>query len=842
MKVLTFSLAILFSLPYLNANCQTYNWANSLGGTYIERGISVTHDNNGSVYTTGVFTSTTDFDPGPGIVLKTPQNVVDIYIEKFDADGNFKWVKNIGSTDEVLAKQIEIDTDGNLVLYGSFSGTVDFDPGAGFSNLTSAGYNDIFILKLDKDGLFLWVKAIAGDGNEQAVKLVVDSENNIYAAGTFNGTCDIDPGPNTLPITSSSNFTSASFYLKLDGEGNTVWTHPLQANNNCGLSEMALNPKNNNIYLFGSFSDSLDFDPGVNEFYLYSASGLNFALQFRTDGSTVTAFNFWDQNFFNLSALTCDKYGNLALTGTLRKTADFDWGPGVKNLTAAGGGDAFVLVVDENFNYKWAISVGNDLTMSPISISTDNNGSVYSTGIFYGPVDFDPRPGKAINLNSGTSLGNSYIWKINSSGIAQWAKKVLTTGTSARIQHLSNKDRTIYGTGRFNGTADLDPGSGTALFTSTSTEDDIFNFQWTDSCANATQSNLTITACSKYISPSGLYTYNQSGVYKDTIGNSIGCDSIITIDLTVVDRYDTALTVATCGGYTVPSGDTTYYLSGTYYDTLTTVSGCDSSFIINLTVDDYIYQSFTVSACEQYTVPSGNQTYFGSGIFQDTLIGANSCDTVLTIDLTIKNNSYVTLDTTTCSEYLSPAGNIYYNSGTYQDTLAAANGCDSIIVIFLTRTFQVGMDVNLNTGIFAAYPNNAEYTWINCTTGNIIPGENSQNFTPQTNGNYAVIVTLDGCTDTAGCRTINNVSVAELSLTNVLLYPNPSTGIFYLKDFTEKITEIYLIDALGRTNMVTNSFDADLNTLNLTSYLPGVYYLKIGTHTGSISRQIVIWR
>jgi hypothetical protein len=123
-------------------------WVKQLGGSSYVAGLCITTDINGSVYTTGYFEETADFDPGTGTTNLTSHGNSDIFIQKLDAAGNLIWAKQIDGTGYDQALSIIIDAKDNLYTMGSFQGTADFDPFAGTTNLTSNGYFDAFVLKL----------------------------------------------------------------------------------------------------------------------------------------------------------------------------------------------------------------------------------------------------------------------------------------------------------------------------------------------------------------------------------------------------------------------------------------------------------------------------------------------------------------------------------------------------------------------------------------------------------------------------------------------------------------------------------------------------------------------
>ena len=195
--------------------------------------------------------------------------------------------------------------------------------------------------------------------------------------------------------------------------------------------------------------------------------------------------------------------------------------------------------------------------------------------------------------------------------------------------------------------------------------------------------NIVESTCNNYTSPSGNYTWYNSGTYMDTIINPIGCDSVITINLTINSSYST-INQTSCNNYTSPSGNYSWYNSGTYVDTIPNSIGCDSIITINLTIDSS-YSTINQTSCNNYTSPSGNYSWYNSGTYMDTIPNSIGCDSIVTINLIILNQSTSIINVSTEDDYLSPSGQLYTTSGTYIDTLIGANkvGCDSLITINL---------------------------------------------------------------------------------------------------------------------------------------------------------------
>jgi len=167
-------------------------WAKRMGGTNKDRAWSVATDAGGSVYTTGYFTDTIDVDTGAGFQNLLSAGEWDIFIQKLDTDGNFLWIKQIGGSSYDTARHITTDDQGNVYSTGYFYKTVDFDPGAGVYTLDSGFDKGAFILKLDTNGDFLWVKRCGDGPSTYGVSTTIDASGNIYTTGNFGGTADFE--------------------------------------------------------------------------------------------------------------------------------------------------------------------------------------------------------------------------------------------------------------------------------------------------------------------------------------------------------------------------------------------------------------------------------------------------------------------------------------------------------------------------------------------------------------------------------------------------------------------------------------------------------------------------
>ena len=117
---------------------------------------------------------------------------------------SFIWAKAAGGTGSDLGRTLAQDAQGNLYIAGQFEGTVDFDPGPGTQNLVCSGASDHFILKLDANGAFVWVRQLATGLTNSFIGLSVDGSGNVFVGGTFSQVGDFDPGPGTHMLTSTA--------------------------------------------------------------------------------------------------------------------------------------------------------------------------------------------------------------------------------------------------------------------------------------------------------------------------------------------------------------------------------------------------------------------------------------------------------------------------------------------------------------------------------------------------------------------------------------------------------------------------------------------------------------
>jgi hypothetical protein len=346
---------------------------------------------------------------------------------------------------------------------------------------------------------------------------------------------------------------------------------------------------------------------------------------------------------------------------------------------------------------------------------------------------------------------------------------------------------------------------------------------------NATAANITTSTCAPSYTLNGQ-TYTIGGTYTQMLTNINGCDSTLTLNLAFLQASNGSVTASACGAYTL--NGQTYTSSGTYTQTLTNAAGCDSVLTLNFTLVPASGATITENPCASSFTLNG-QTYTNSGIYTQTLTNAAGCDSVLTLNLTLIPASSATITENPCASSFTLNGQTYTNSGIYTQTLTNAAGCDSVLTLNLTLV-QLTTTVTLNGNTLSAQASGISgYQWINCGTQSLVPGATAQSFTPVVSGSYAVVLTDGACMDTSACTNLVIIGVGQPFGSNVRIWPNPTTGQIQL-DLGAVMGEVTIDvqNSLGQTVARLALFDTQSATLNLVGSA-GVYYVQLRNAAGA---------
>ena len=789
----------------------------SMGGQYL------TTDAMGNVFVTGTFAGTVDFDPGTGVHNLTAVGTRDVYIEKLDINGDFVWARSFGGGSIINGRMIKMDASGNIYIIGQYRLTVDFDPGPSTFNLTSNGFDDLYVLKLDANGDFIWAKSFGSTEADGIYSIELDASGDLYLTGAFKNTVDFDPNAGTTNLTSNGDLDF--FVMKMDDSGNLIWVKSMGSTGNDGSRSMKLDAAGN-IYTTGYYRNTMDFDPGPATFNLTS-SGDNdiFVQKLDANGNFVWAKSMGGSSFDSGLSIDLDATGNIYITGYFYTTSDFDPGAATFNMTALGNRDAFVLKLDNNGDFTWAKSFGGVGADNSNAIDVDTSGFLFVGGTYHGTVDFDPGP----TANNLTSNGNAdiFILKLDVNGNFSWADSKGSTSIDHNFSIHAGVSNYVYSTGSFTGTVDFNPDPTTFNLTSLGSLDGYI--QKLGPCTPKYGVD-TLVACDSLTWIDGI-TYTASNTTaKHAITTTTGCDSIVTLDLTINNSNTGTDTIVACDTYTWINGITYTSSTNTAKDTLTNAAGCDSVVTLSLTINRFSTGTDTITACDSYTWIDGITYTSDNNTAKDTLVNAVGCDSIVTLDLTILSSTTGVDNITACVAHTWINGITYTsNNNTAIDTIMNAAGCDSIVTLNLTIT-PVNIDVTVNDPLLSANATGATYQWLDCDDDYAaIDGATAKEFRGSENGNYAVEISENGCKDTSNCVALLNTSIAANSLfRNIYLFPNPNRGEVTIELGQLKDVSVRVFDLEGALVYHKESINQEKLKFELTG-AAGTYILELSS-------------
>lgn len=688
MKILNIIISLgLFLVANNAATAQTppFEWANIFGANNVDRPESITIDNNGYIYATGRFKGTVDFDPGPSVNNITSQGNYDIFVIKLNPTGDLVWVKTMGGSSTEYGIDLAVDAAKNVFVTGKFKSTVDFDPGTGQTLKSSNGDRDIFIMKLTSSGNLSWVNTYGAGGYDTGHSIDLDNNSNVFITGKFFNTVDFDPSP-TSSFTLSATSSADIFVQKLDSSGNHLWAYSF-GDTGWDTGRALTVDNNDNVIITGDYANTIDFNPDSSTTHYLTSNGSYdyFVLKLDPNGSFIWGQSCGGSSVESSKSICTDKQNNIYITGSFNSTADFDPDTSTYNLQSNGQKDIFLQKLDSTGALSWAHSFGSNYDDVGREVHASSN-QIFLTGFFQDTIDLDP----SINQNKKISNGNKdvMVLALDSAGSFNWAESFGSQYDDLGWSIVSNMGVEIYTTGCFKSSVDFDPGNSTHWETS-----------------------------------SGNYD-----IFIQKLGQAYSTSSII----------DTA-----CTSYTVPSGDETYYSSGSYYDTIPMTNGGDSIIDINITIID--------------------------------------------IDTTVINSN----------------------------------------------------------NVLTAVESGVIYQWVKCENWQPIPGETNQTFIPPYNDGYAVIITKWNCVDTSSCHWIKTLGVKQHTKENLIItQPNPAKN-FVTINAKQSLPnmQMKIIDINGQV-IKKDQFDllkGNDYRINVTILPAGVYLMTFENKKLSFSKKLLIY-
>lgn len=511
-------------------------WAYQTGGDFTgafeeDGATAIITDAVGNSYITGYFDGNSDFDFGNQDYILNSLGGTNSFVVKLDPAGQLVWVKTFGGSSN-QGNSIKLDTQQNIYVGGSFTGTVDFDPNSNSQLESSNGSYDAYVVKLDNNGDFIWVKTLGGDTFDTCSGLTIDNFSNVYYTGSFTNTVDFDLGTGSHLITVSG--AKDAYVVKLDKDGNWKWSNiygstGIDNGNSIGIDN------DQNIYIAGEFSETIDFDAGpstVNHTSLANLDG--YLLKIDTLGNYIWSRSFQCTSAIYNYGIAIDQNSKCYLTGTFQGTMDVN--PSVESslINSNGDWDIYVMAIDSSGSFLWGSSIGgNNGSDKSNAIATDNDNNIYITGYVGQNVDLDPGIGTIFMNNTG--FNTMFLLKLDQFGTFQWAEIVGTElGKGSGIGITVDNSNNIYACGSFFGTFEVQIGGNSAQLSCNGAVD-IFAFKLGNTTSlkeldisfeiNPNPCNETINLFNPFTTLLDIQIINEFGMVLKTIsitpGNNI---------------------------------------------------------------------------------------------------------------------------------------------------------------------------------------------------------------------------------------------------------------------------------------------------------------------------------
>ncbi len=237
----------------------------------------------------------------------------------------------------------------------------------------------------------------------------------------------------------------------------------------------------------------------------------------------------------------------------------------------------------------------------------------------------------------------------------------------------------------------------------------------------------------------------------------------------------------------------------------------------------------------------GTQTIDTAGVYTEIFSTMEGCDSTVEMTITLIPVYNETASNTICSvDSLVFGGQVLTSTGVYTETFTSALACDSVVELTLT-VISPDLTVVQNGETLTASGTATSYQWLDCTNNQALTGETNQDFTATVNGQYAVAVTENGCSDTSACYTISTVGIIEnVSEANVKVYPTSTSGEININFASaEQNILVKVVNLLGE-EVFQNSYSGQNHLLiNLADRPAGNYFVQIQTEQHSYIHRII---
>jgi hypothetical protein len=705
------------------------------------------------------------------------KETISFYLENFDKskdiiiDPGLVWATYYGGAGDESA-HCAVYGSGNVYLVGHTNSTIGIASG-GHQNTFGGGSSDAFLVKFNSAGIRQWATYYGGSGQDIAHYCAVDSSGNVYLAGYTGSTIGIASGGHQNTLGGGS---LDAFLVKFNSGGIRQWA-TYYGGSSTDYGRSCAVDGSGNVYLAGQTISTSGIASGGHQDTLGGSSSDAFLVKFNSAGIRQWATYYGGSGLDAGYSCAVDGSGNVYLTGYTGSAIGIASG-GHQN-TYGSGNDAFLVKFNSAGVRQWATYYGESVSDNGYSCTVDGSGNVYLAGETRSTSDI--ASGGHQNTIGGS--WDAFLVKFNSAGVRQWATYYGGSGNDYAYYCVVDGSGNVYLLGQTASTSGIASGG----------HQNTFGGQF---------DAFLVKFNSAGVRQWGTY-YGGSG---HDIAHSCALDGSGSV-------YLAGQTLSTSG-----------IASGGHQNT---IGGSWDAFLVKLLINCYSTAStYSVNRCDSFYWAAKNKTYISSNN-SDTLNLKSilGCDSIVRLNLIIKNTASSTFTTSACGSYYWAAKNKTYTTSNNTDTVKLINaaGCDSIVTLNLT-IYQNPNPAIIKTGNVLSTQLYNIYQWL--YNGSNISGAVQQSYTAASNGSYQVEVT-----DANNCKGISaslNVIVSSLNEVDkdcFNIYPNPTEKLLYIETNEPEEWNAVISDSKG-AQIKQIQFQKSTQ-LDINNYAPGVYYIQL---------------
>ncbi len=504
------------------------DWVSYVGGTAQEACESIAADSDGNVVTVGNTDSPNNIAFGG--YQNSPTPIGDAYIMKFDSLGNLLWGTYYGGSWGESFKDVAINSNDEIIAVG-YTQSSGLAINGWQDTLSGTGINGL-ILKLDPAGIPIWCTYYGTSGTFWFESCAIDSNDNLYVAGRA------QQNPTMVMSGFQPNYGGGNadgVLIKMNDSGNLLWDTYYGGSSGDEGTGCAVDIQGN-VFLTGETYSSAGI--AFNGFQMsYGGGGDSFIVKFDSLGNRLWSTYYGNAFAADYTSCVADNNGNVYLASAVAYGDNLAFNG--HQMTNGGGGvfDALLVKFDSLGNRLWATLYGGNLPELGWDCGTDSFGNVYLGGMAQSTYNIAFNGFQNTQADTLVDQGDAYIVKFNSSGVRQWGSYLGGPHEELGFGMYISPIGQIYLCGRTRSEYNLATGGNQTTYGGGSHDGYIAKI---NQCVPTT-SSMSETACNSYHWMESGQTYTNSGSYNVILQNSAGCDSIITLNLTI-DAVDNSIT------------------------------------------------------------------------------------------------------------------------------------------------------------------------------------------------------------------------------------------------------------------------------------------------------------